>query len=325
MPNLTIMTFNVENLLARFEFGKWEHKSLTPFIEVDSEIDRANLIAAHWQVVENENRVFTALNMKEKSPEVICVQEVENMAILKGFHQRYLKRISGKDYRHLMLIDGNDSRLIDVAVLSRCRIVSAMSHQDMEATINYADGPKKERVFRRDCLEVNIKKSNQILPIFVCHFKSMCGGRRETKPIREAEAAAVKKIVEERFDDPSQSDWIIVGDLNDYNEDDTGQPDNDHGLGPLLNDGFVVDLVKRIENPRNRWTHYWPTGDEYRQLDYILLSPALAAKNRDVVPTIVRNGQPYRAGRYSGKRWPRVGYDEPKASDHCPVVVTLRF
>ena len=63
--------------------------------------------------------------------------------------------------------------------------------------------------------------------------------------------------------------------------------------------------------------------DAYSQLDHILLSPALWRANQDKRPTIGRAGQPYRASRYTGPRYPRIGFDRPKASDHCPIVMEL--
>ncbi len=323
MPKLKIMTFNVENMLVRYNFRKWEKEGLVTLLDIDSEADRANLIRTHWNILNDENRVFTALTIKEAAPDVICFQEVENLRALRAFHDRYLRRI-WREFEYIMLIEGNDPRGIDVAVLSRFRIVSATTHQDVKKKIPYPDPnkPKMQRVFRRDCLEVNVKRSGKILPIFVCHFKSMSGGRSKTRPVREAEAQAVREIIENRFEDPSKSDWIIVGDMNDYTETD-GQTDNGHALGALLDGGFSKNLVKRIDDAKERWTHYYASDNEYHQLDYILVSPSLAEKNPDVKPTIVRNGQPFRADRYKGERWPRVGYNRPKASDHCPVAVNL--
>lgn len=327
MPSLNIMTFNVENMLTRYNFRKWEKDRLAVLLDVDSEVERANLIRARWNALTDESRVFTALTIMEGDPEVICLQEVENMRALKWFHDRYLNRFAKRKYRwHMVLIEGNDPRGIDVAVMSRYKIASSTTHQDRLGDVHYPDGSKNERVFRRDCLEVHIEKHGKALPIFICHFKSMSGGRKETRPIRQAEAAEVKEILNERFNNnPAQNDWLVVGDLNDYTESD-GTADNDHGLAPLLDNDFSVDLIKKsITQVEDRWTHYYGTEDNYHQLDYLLASPALAAKNPNAKPMIIRNGQPYRAERYQGARWPRVGYDRPKASDHCPVLVSLDY
>ena len=43
---------------------------------------------------------------------------------------------------------------------------------------------------------------------------------------------------------------------------------------------------------------------------------------------IIRNGQPYRTPFPPGQaveRYPRIGWDRPKASDHCPVVMALEL
>lgn len=327
MPTLKLMTFNVENLLSRFRFRKFEEESLVSLMDTESEEERLLLIRTHWNQLNHENRVFTALTIKEAAPEVICMQEVENMRSLKFFHDRYLRRTWGhgfNDYKHKVLIEANDPRGIDVALMSRFKVVAAASNQEREGAVVYPEGVKEERIFRRDCLEVNIKKQNKVLTIFVCHFKSMAGGRKQTKGRRAAEAAAVREIIEERFDDPAGALWVVVGDLNDYTETD-GTPDNDHGLGALIDGDFCEDTVKRIADPLDRWTHYYAGDDSYHQIDYMLLSPALAEANPDALPMIVRNGQPHRAQRYAGERWPRVGFDEPKASDHCPVMMELSF
>lgn len=324
MPNIRLMTFNVENMLVRFDFRKWEKERLATLLDVDSDMDRANLIRTHWNVINEENRVFTALSIREADPDVICLQEVEDMWSLKSFHDRYLRRISGRDYKYKILIEGNDLRGINVALISRFMIERSTSHQHIHKEIQYPNVTRREPVFRRDCLEVEIKKENKILPIFVCHFKSMSGGRNQTSPIRRAEASTVKEILEDRFGDPSSHDWVVAGDLNDYTETD-GIQDINHGLGPLLDDGFSSNLVSNIVDPKDRWTHFYGGEGSYHQLDYLLVSPSLKDKNPDLKPKIVRNGQPFRAERYTGDRWPRVGYDRPKASDHCPVLADLKY
>jgi endonuclease/exonuclease/phosphatase family metal-dependent hydrolase len=322
------MTFNVENLLARFKFGRREEDTLMTLLDVESEVERAALVRAYWNVLNDENRAFTALTIKQGAPDVLCLQEVDSLQALRVFHDHYIRRLARLDYAYQLLIEGNDPRGIDVAVLSQLPMQSATTHQHRMVTIAYPRGnttePRYERVFRRDCLEVNIQVEDVVLPVFICHFKSMAGGRRETRPVRLAEASAVRHIIESRFAEPARQNWLIVGDLNDYTETD-GVPDAEHGLGPLLEANFSVDLIKRIEDPTDRWTHYFVGDDSYHQLDYLLASPALAAKNATVKPTILRTGQPFRALRYTGPRWPRIGYERPKASDHCPVVMDFQL
>lgn len=147
-------------------------------------------------------------------------------------------------------------RGINVAFISRHMINSSTTYQHITKNIQYHDGIRRERVFRRDCLEVDLKKDNRVLPIFVCHFKSMSGGRYATRPVRQAKATTVNEILEERLGDPSTHDWVMAGDLNDYTETD-GTPDQNHGLDPLLSNGFSFNLIKNIPDQNNRWTHFY--------------------------------------------------------------------
>jgi endonuclease/exonuclease/phosphatase family metal-dependent hydrolase len=323
------MTFNVENMLLRFEFDRETEASLATLMDAEEPAARAELVRTYWNILNDEMRVMTALAIRDGAADVVCLQEVESMRGLRAFHDRYLRRMTELDYQHSVLIEGNDGRHIDVAVMSRFPLERIVTHQALRWDELQIDKPKivetaRDRIFKRDCLEVHVQAGAKALPVFVCHFKSMNPERDRTQPWREAEATAVRRIVERRFPDPAMADWAIVGDLNDYTEVD-GEPDDGHALAPLLDGGFAVDVVKRIGDAKDRWTHFFPDARAYRQLDYVLLSPALARKNKDAVPRILRQGLPYRAERYQGPRYPRIGWDRPKASDHCPVVVDLTF
>lgn len=76
------------------------------------------------------------------------------------------------------------------------------------------------------------------------------------------------------------------------------------------------------------WTHFFKGNKscqllpKFSRLDYLLLSRSLAASNPSR-PNIERRGQPKRADRYSGPRCPGIGTNNPKASDHCPVVMEV--
>ncbi len=138
MPSLRVMTFNVENLLARFNFRAFERDSLVSLLDAETEIDRPNLVRTHWNVLNNENRVFTALAIRDAAPDVACLQEVDTLRTLKKFHHGYLRKYGELNYRHRHLVDGNDPRGIDVAVMSRFKIDYATSYQDVR---RYGDRP----------------------------------------------------------------------------------------------------------------------------------------------------------------------------------------
>lgn len=262
-------------------------------------------------------------------------------------------------YSSLRVIEGNDKRGIDVGVLSRRPLGRVTSHAhwtyrdfglwtpELAAAIegerrNRDDLPSRgtagDRIFRRDCLEVDIDAGEgRTLTLFICHFKANPPHREATHPIRLAEAKAVRRIIQMRFGKEARdAAWAICGDLNDYVEidGDPSMPDLVTGqttrsaLSVLLEgaDGhapFAFDANQLIADPRERWTTYFPRDDVYSQLDHILLSPALWQKNQGRRPTIIRGGLPHRAARYAGPRYPRIGFDRPKASDHCPLVMEV--
>jgi predicted extracellular nuclease len=170
-------------------------------------------------------------------------------------------------------------------------------------------------------------------------------GRDFTMPVRIAEARAIRHIVSQAFGGEAAArlaNFAICGDFNDYQSkivvggntktgfDFTLEAEPVSALNMLLADGFAVNIAERLD-PLQRWTTYHSRGPDERhlcQLDYILLSPALAAKNASALPDIIREGQPFRVIAPEGQiknRYPRIGWDRPKASDHCPVAITLNL
>ncbi|MEZ5923968.1 MAG: endonuclease/exonuclease/phosphatase family protein [Hyphomicrobiaceae bacterium] len=249
------------------------------------------------------------------------------------------------DWRQV--VEGNDGRGIDVGVMSKypIRVTSHANRTfaelgvwsaELESYREYIGGKerslaKSDKLFRRDCLEVDVELGQKSVTIFVCHLKSMSQDRAKTRVMRHAESLAIRTLIERRFGPgASEAPWLVCGDFNDYVEID-GAPETDqdgnlvpHGLTPLLDPGFSVNLVAR-RPADDRWTTYYAPGDLYTQIDFILASPGLARANPNAVPEIIRGGQPYRAKRYEGPRYPRIGWDRPKASDHSPIVVELEI
>ncbi|MCR9141674.1 MAG: endonuclease/exonuclease/phosphatase family protein [bacterium] len=263
---------------------------------------------ARFREYDHKKRELTARAILSLNADVIGLQEIENLDTLKRFNHRML----GDEYPYQILIDGNDDRLIDVALLSRLPFDYIRTHQYLRTKDD------RDWLFSRDCLEVGIRAGKKrVLPVFVNHFKSMHGGREDTMPRRAEQSRAVVRLLKERFGkDPGAYAWAVLGDLNDY------MPSA--GLKPLLSQPWIVNVVDRIKDPRDRWTHFYPGNGEYNQLDYILLSRSLAAGNPKAVPYIERRGMPRRAER-AGEWWSEVDDRKRiKASDHCPVVIQLK-
>lgn len=327
MTRITLTTFNCENLMMRCDFNSVRVPDLQKKLSQIDDPREADKIDAIFDVLSEDDRTLTAQALSAGQADVCCLQEVENLVALTAFHNRYLRRWCRKGYPQRILKEGNDSRGIDVAMLARVEVTRVVSHAGVTygafGLKPYGAAQLETRIFRRDCLEVDILKEGKSITLFICHFKSMNGGRLLTREAREREAQAVRMLIEKRFDDPAAADWVVLGDFNDYLELD-GVPVEDHGLGPFVDDGFAVDALIALEpDPMERWTHYYAGEDAYAALDHIFLSPALAARNKDATLRILRAGMPLRALRYEGRHFPGVGWARPKASDHCPLSVTL--
>ncbi|MEW2077872.1 endonuclease/exonuclease/phosphatase family protein [Streptomyces sp. NPDC013433] len=307
---LRLATFNVENLFARWRFKEG--------------VDPAAANTRGWVVEQTrfeelgvDDKAITGAAVREIRADVLALQEVENVDALKHFRAQAL---GGRvEYPYVAGVDGNDPRLIDVAVLSRLPITRIRSHQHL-----MDPGSPVAPLFSRDCLEVDVEvregeAKSTTVTLFVNHFKSMMGGRPETRGKRLRQATKVKELVTGRFGSAAPGDhpFVVLGDLNDY----LG-PDGSSGIDGLVEWDQVENVVTRLPEA-DRWTHFFQGGDEYRQLDYLLPSSSLAENSAGAKPEILRKGMPLRAARYTGPRFPGVGRDKPKASDHCPVVMEL--
>ena len=184
MTRVRIGTFNVENLFARFKFRKnYPPDELMEVIREGWCTDRTK-----FDVYRGEERYITAQAIRAIDADVLGLQEVENLDVLKRFNSQYLR---GLDYRYALVIDANDPRRIDVGLLSRYPFATIRTHQ-FERTRS-----RKSYVFSRDCLEVDIQVAERTrLPLFVNHFKSMVGGRAKTMARRRVQSEAVVRILE---------------------------------------------------------------------------------------------------------------------------------
>jgi endonuclease/exonuclease/phosphatase family metal-dependent hydrolase len=162
------------------------------------------------------------------------------------------------EYPHVMVLDGNDQRGIDVGIMSRYPISGIRSHVDDR-------NPNGERTFSRDCpeyvVELNDGKRIAVIPN---HFKSKRGGDSPAaKAKRLAQASAASAIAKRALE---ISPYVVLGgDLNDTPASDS--------LKPLFLDGFQ-DVQTHASYPTDR-PGTFDTGTAGNKIDYLILSQKL--------------------------------------------------
>lgn len=306
MDEITFGTFNCENLFARYRFRD----------EPDPTKDEGFTVNdLAFDLYDPDSKRITAEAILATHADVLALQEVESLAVLDSFASKFL---TDAGYRQRAVIHGNDPRNIDVAVISKLDIARIRTWRHLR-------GPSGGPLFSRDLLEVDVSVpvrggAPRTLTVFVNHLKSMVGGREETRNRRMEQAHQLVKLMHDRVGPRFDGNFALVGDFNDYLED--GADGTKTSLLEIANDPHLINANEALATG-DRWTHYFKGGNEYRQLDYLWMGRAFYERAGHPAPRIIRDGMPKRATRYHGHRFDRVGDDRPKASDHCPVVITV--
>lgn len=292
-------TFNLNNLFSRFNFkGK-----------VDAILSGDTDVTVSYTFDDPENysiRTFMGRLVKEKEParrqkvaerilamdlDVLALQEVEDLPTLQSFcRDQLLSR-----YPFQMLVEGNDPRLIDVAIISRLPIGGMTSWR-------FATHPDEEDapIFSRDLLEVEIldpSRIRRLFTLFNTHLKSQylapnenpVTGKQRADLTRTRQAEVAARILEART--RPNSAFLLVGDMNDTPDSAPLSPLAAHprlGLVNALADPQETN-PPHADNPppaSKAWTHrFKETGQpaRYELLDQIWLSPVLASRQSAAV------------------------------------------
>lgn len=244
----------------------------------------------------------TARVIRELNADITCIVEAEDRPSLKDFNQTMLPLVKGKRFDHVMLIDGNDDRGIDLGILVKepLKIVDIISHVD--------DKDSKGTIFSRDCAEYVIETSTgEKLLVMVNHFKSQSGTPAESDEKRRRQAERVRQIYDERK--KVFNLVAIMGDLN-------ASPDT-APLQALISETDLVEVSSRNGFDNGGFPGTYKECTEKDKFDYILMSPKLAAK--------FKTGGIERHGMYIGKNgkkfahFPEVAGTMDAASDHAGV------
>jgi hypothetical protein len=242
-----------------------------------------------WEATYNTGRVI-----HEQRPDILITVEVENRPTLERFNEQVLKGEFNLAYSHLMVIDGNDQRGIDLGILSQFPISEIRSHVDDPA-------PNGGRLFSRDCPEFDvILPSGDRLILVPNHLKSKRNGNDQaSQDRRRAQAERAHAIAVAAL---SRSSFVLLGgDLNDT--------PNSMALASMFTDGFQ-DVMSHPNYPTDRPGTY-QTGLPGNKIDYLIMSPQLQARLRDT--GIERRGS-YHPGTW--QPFDTVRNSSEEASDH---------
>ena len=220
--------------------------------------------------------VHTARVVADVGADVLAVVEAESRVALKRFTDAGVTRAGRALYPHVMVIDGNDDRGIDVGLLTRrpYEIGTVRSHVD--------DRDSRGRlVFGRDCPEYVVTlPGGGTLTVLVNHFKSKgYGTQAESDATRRRQAARTAAIYA-GLRASGEENVVVVGDLNDT--------PGSAPLRPLLEGTDLRDVSVHPDFRGDGRPGTYGNGTASQKIDYVLLSPALF--ERTVGGSVFRRG-----------------------------------
>jgi endonuclease/exonuclease/phosphatase family metal-dependent hydrolase len=232
-----------------------------------------DLINDRIEAVAIEN---TARVIRELGADIVGVMEAEDRLTQQRFSDTLLRDQDDTNplYPHVMVIDGNDPRGIDV------RILANQDYPIQTIRSRVDDGPVGNRIFSRDCPEYWFRfpegsaLAGQPIAILVNHLKSKFGGNDETSVRRRRrQAEQVAKIYKE-IRNGGVENVVVLGDFNDT--------PHSAPLQPLLADTDLTDVAEVTPfddgDPDENRLGTFGNGTKSNKIDYQLLSPSLFAR-----------------------------------------------
>jgi endonuclease/exonuclease/phosphatase family metal-dependent hydrolase len=250
---------------------------------------------------------MTARVIRDVGADIIGIVEAEDRSSLVWFN----KELLGGLYRHVMLVDGNDERGIDVGIMmgNNFEIKSIRSNVDTEDAVG--------KVFSRDCPQYEVlTPSGAVVHVLVNHFKSQSGGGG---PQRQRQAAEVRRIVDHLV---AQGQHVVV--LGDFNEGPATAGSQAANLSALFfNNSPLVDCYALPTFQVGNRPGTFDSCGLRNRFDYILITQSL-------LPNFTGGGV-FRNGLWGSRvtrptdwiTYPDITKSEEQASDHGAVFVDL--
>jgi endonuclease/exonuclease/phosphatase family metal-dependent hydrolase len=316
------MAFNVENLFDNVDDPLKDDRDYLPLTAKQTDEHRAacaglrfeswrnRCLTIDWNdgVVDRKLKALaqTILQVNDgRGPDVIALQEVENLGILERLRTDYLV---AADYLPGILIDGNDSRGIDVAFLSRLPLADAPELHPIVFPDEYADARGDTRGILQADFEL---PDGSLLTGFSVHFPAPY----HPTGMRVAAYDTLNALLDEL---PGDRHVFAAGDFNTTSAEDAEQDMLDRFVRPAWT--VSNDLCNGC-----RGSSYFAPDDSWSFLDMILWRPCCGNDATwQVRADSVRIANGYSA-QVRADGTPRR-FEIPGGSgvsDHWPVVLTI--
>lgn len=249
----------------------------------------------------------TARVIGEIDADVIAIIEAEDRPSLVRLNHELL----GDRYEHVMLVDGNDDRGIDVGIMTK----KGFDIQTIRSNVDLKD--RQGTVFSRDCAQYEVRTpSGEVVHVLVNHFKSQSGGGGDR---RRRQAKAVRAIADELV--AAGKNVIVLGDLNE------GQPSTTRPAANLKRlfdpDGPLVSCYELPGFDPGKRPGTFDACGIHNRLDYVLVSKSLRPR--------FMGGHLFRKGLWGTRQtrptdwetYPEMTNHDQQASDHAAIVVEL--
>ncbi len=319
----TVMTYNVENLFdTTHDEGKKDYTNLP--LEVKKKMPEAfrycrSIQNPYWREecytldwneetlnakIRNISRVILDFD-NGRGPDILVLQEVENMNVLKMLNER-----GNLGYSTLVLLEGEDFRGIDVAIMSRFPLMD-------EPELHHVETQRKVRT--RGILEAKFDVYGKSVVVFANHWPSQANPD-------ELRVLAAKKLMYASA--RARADIrIAAGDFN------TKENDKLNGLRDI-----VLKPQRRIHfhptNPSLQLRNEHAEGSHWYQGKWVYLDRILIdskSTENGVQTEFVLHARDYMLKRRyyrSGRRHDVAPYrfdpvEDDGYSDHLPVAISV--
>lgn len=255
-----VSSFNVENLFDTLDDAKKNDHEFTP--KGRAKWTKTKL----GYKVDQLAKVIRSMN-NGRGPDVLALPETENINALKILNAE----LKGLDYTPV-LIEGPDIRGIDVALLTRFKVVDKMAIRVDKP--GDSDWTRPTRPVYKIKLQVS---ANSTMTVLLNHWPS----RAAPEKFRCKAGKVVRDILVEELSLRQGGNFVVMGDLNDEPENYSirqclgsgtkteARTSNNHS--PIL---FNAYLEKNLSE-KQRATYYYGREKKWNALDHILMNKNL--------------------------------------------------